>query len=189
MNRRRWLLGLIGAGMVFSAFVLPAYAFIERLLPLQALIDDSDYVFVGEIEKVDPTKPGMIVTWQKDLKDKTPFKRLPINLTGDKEKHTPALLKRVAPQVPVVVFITDNENQQLGLMYTNGTWFQVLGTRDGEQIRWAFTHCEIYLRRTYKESTSELAQLVADVVAQKKKAPKPDPKEPAGLGPEIKKAG
>ena len=71
------------------------------------------------------------------------------------------------------------------LAFTNGTWFQVLGQTDGDQTRWAFTHCEIYLRRTFKGTTDELKQTVADVLAGKAKAPPPNPKEPPGLGPTL----
>jgi hypothetical protein len=71
------------------------------------------------------------------------------------------------------------------LAYTNGTWFQVLGQTEGEQTRWAFTHCEIYLRRTFSGTTDELKQVLTDVLAGKAKPPAPNPKEPAGFGPVV----
>ena len=50
---------------------------------------------------------------------------------------------------------------------------------------WAFTLCEIYLRRTFKGTTEELASVIRDVQAGKRKAPPYDAKEPPGLGPEL----
>src|SRR5262249_35621070 len=116
-------------------------------------------------------------------------RRLPVNLKGDKENHSPEFLKRIAPKLPVVLFVTNREQGFLVFGYTNGTWFQVIGTPDEEskKVRWAFTHCEIYFRRTFTGSTQEMIDAVTDAVSGKKKPPKPNPKEKPGFGPEIKK--
>lgn len=120
------------------------------------------------------------------LKGTAPFTRIPVNLAGDKQKHTPQLLKRIAADLPLVVGIKKQENGRLMMLaYSNGTWFQVLGQSDGDQTRWAFTHCEIYLRRTFSGTTAELKQILTDVLAGKAKPPAPNPKEPAGFGPVV----
>jgi hypothetical protein len=165
-------------------------AFIQVLMPLQSVIDDSDYIFVTKVERIDPDKPSLVLHVQEQLKGQASMKSLPINLTGDKEaakaKHTEKLLQRVAPEVPIIVCVKKQEaGKFMGLAFTNGTWFQVLGTTDGDQTRWAFTHCEIYLRRTFKGTTEELQQSITESLAGQKKPPLPNPKEPAGLGPEI----
>jgi hypothetical protein len=161
-------------------------AFIQKLFPLKEFIDDSDFLFMAMVERVDPDKPSAVLVLGEHLKGKAPFTRIPINLTGDKQRHTPQLLKRIAPDVPLVVGVKKQEDGKVMMLaFTNGTWFQVLGQTDGDQTRWAFTHCEIYLRRTFKGTTDELKQIITDIVAGKAKAPRPNPKEPPGFGPTL----
>ncbi len=178
----------VGVGALLACLILlqSAVAFIQKLFPLQEFIDDSDFLFTATVEKVDADKPSTVLVVVKNLKGEAPFARIPINLTGDKQKHTPQLLKRIAPDLPLVVGVKRQpDNKFMMLAYTNGTWFQVLGQTDGDQTRWAFTHCEIYLRRTFKGTTDELKQTIADVIAGKAKAPPPNPKEPPGFGPVL----
>lgn len=183
---RRMVVQVFASLAVLTVLAGPAWAVIQVLIPLQSLINDSDYIFVARVEKVDPGRPAAVLIVDETLKGKVPFERLPVNLTGDKEKHTPQLLKRIASDVRIVVCVRkDGANKFMALAYTNGTWFQMLGQKDADQTRWAFTHCEIYLRRTFKGTTDELRQTVTDVLAGKRKAPPPLPKEPAGFGPEL----
>ncbi len=186
MQRRRLAIRGVIVLMVALLVTHQAIAFIQKLFPLQEFIDDSDFLFTAKVEKVDPNKPSAVLVLGEHLKGKAPFARIPINLTGDKQKHTPQLLKRIAADLPLVVGVKKLENGKfMMLAFTNGTWFQVLGQTDGDQTRWAFTHCEIYLRRTFKGTTAELQQIVSDVLAKKAKAPVPNPKEPPGFGPPI----
>lgn len=179
---------LLTMAAVLVACPAPARALIDRLTPLATLIDDSDEIFVARFERVDAEKRTAVLVWDKDLKAETDLRRLPVRLTGDKERHTPEFLKRIAPKLPVVLFVTHLDNKLLALGYTDGTWFQMIGTpgRAGEPTRWAFTHCEIYLRRTFKGTTKEMITVVGDALSGKQKPPQPNPKEPAGLGPEVK---
>src|SRR5262249_38453594 len=100
-------------------------------------------------------------------------------------KHTPQMLRRLAKDLPVVLFVARGQKgDYIAFGYTNGTWFQLLGHKDGEAVRWAFTHAEPYLRRTFKGTTAELRRGLEG--AQKgKKPPAPDPKAEPGLGPEV----
>ncbi|MCS6977654.1 MAG: PQQ-binding-like beta-propeller repeat protein [Gemmatales bacterium] len=177
-------LGLCILGMVLGA-VPSAEGFIEHKILLKDLIRDCEYIFRAKVESVDPSRPAMVVVVESDYKGKFPARRLPINLTGDKENHTPELLKRVAADVPLICFDVFEKNQHMLLAFTHGTWFQVIGTPDGDRIRWAFTHCEIYLRRTFHGTTDELDQIVRDALAGKKAPPPYDPKVKPGFGPEL----
>src|SRR6516165_1633799 len=171
------------AACLCVATLLPA--FIENPLPLKDILATTQYVFLAKVEKVDASKPAAVLVVDQDLKGKAPYRRLPINLSGDKENHTPQLLKRIAADVPMLLFVTETDKQHVALGYTNGTWLQILGYKDGENIRWGFTHCEIYLRRTFKGTTAELQQIVVDALAKKKNPPPHNPKEPPGFGPEL----
>lgn len=184
--RREWIFAsATGAGLLLLVLGQDAAGFIERLTPLGDLLDDSDYIVLTQTESVRAEKRLAHFRVREDLKGKSPFRSLEVHLTGDKENHVPHLLKRIGPGVPVVFFLTPVDKQWLGLGYTNGTWFQVLGRPASESVHWHFTHCEIYLRRTFKGSTEELVQIIRDVLAGKRKPPPPNPKEPPGFGPEL----
>lgn len=184
-DSNRWIAIIVG--VLFCVTVPSAQAFIQNLFPLQEFIDDSDFLFTATIEKIDAAKPSAVLIVKDHLKGDAPFQRIPINLTGDKQKHTPQLLKRIAPELQLVVGVKKQADGKLMLLaFSNGTWFQVLGQTEGDQTRWAFTHCEIYLRRTFAGTTEELKKTVTDVLSGKAKPPAPNPKEPPGMGPVIK---
>ena len=177
---------LVAGAQVWGAFNLP--------LALQKIMNDSSAILVTQVEKIDPAKPSMVLVVKKALKGKTEFERLPINLKGDadsdKLKQTPELLKRLAPELPVVAFLSKlQDGSYMMFAYTNGTWFQVIGQGESNNIRWSYTHCEINFRRTFKGTTAEMEQTITDVLAKKRRAPAIDPKEKPGLGPVVEAGG
>jgi outer membrane protein assembly factor BamB len=189
--RQRYLVraGGLVLGIAFLFAVPTARALIMRLTPLAEVLAQQELIFTVKVESLDPDKLTMVLTVDDDLKGKAPFKRLPVNLKGDseaeKDKQVPKLLKRLAPKLPLVVFAGGRGKTYTAFCYTNGTWFQMTGTREDDKVRWAFTHAEPYLRRTFKGATDELRQVLVDGLAGKKKPPEPNPKEEPGLGPEI----
>jgi hypothetical protein len=170
----------------------PAFAVITRLNPLREILAAEQLIFTVKVANLDRDKPAMMLQVTEDLKGQAPFRKLAINLVpdseGQREEHTSKLLKRLGPDLTLIVFTSKRGKRYTAYAYTNGTWFQMIGqTADGPvAIRWNFTHCEPYLRRTFKGTTAELRQIVVDGLAGKKKPPEPDPKEPPGLGPELK---
>jgi outer membrane protein assembly factor BamB len=186
--RRGWtgLLAVAAALLVVQS----VGALIDRPYPLKTVLAESQLVFVAKVDKLDADKQTSVLFVEEDLKGKATFRRLAINLKGDadaeKGKQTPQLLKRLAPKLPVVVFAAEQEKGYLALAYTNGTWFQIRGDKDGEAVRWSFNHFEPYLRRTFKGKTEEMKQAVADALSDKKAPPAVDLKEKPGIGPEVK---
>lgn len=173
----------------------PAGAVITRLTPLKAVLESEKLIFVAKVETLEPDKPAMTLGVDEPLKGKPPFGKLPVSLTGDregkKEKHPALLAKRLAPGLPLVIFASPNGpgTRYTAFGYTNGTWFQMIGHVEKgtpASVRWELTHCEPYLRRTFKGTTAELRQVVRDGLDGKKAPPEPDPKESPGLGPEVK---
>lgn len=165
-----------------------AAALIQVLLPLETLIQkEANYILMAEVEQLDRAKLAAVFVARDGLKGKAPFERIPMSLKGDEKLgHTPQLLKRLAPKLPVVLFVNKRDDDKYTILgYTNGTWFQAMGDVDGERVRWKFNHCEIYLRRTFKGTTAELQQVVSDALAGKKRPPRPDAKVAPGFGPEI----
>src|SRR5262249_42701978 len=155
-----------------------ASAVIIRLTPLGDMISTSDFILLVRVESVDPKRPAMMLKVEKVLEGKTTLKSLPVLIKGDagaiKKKEVPQLLERVAPKLPIVLSATPRDKDRLGLPSPNGPWFALTGqTADGE-ARWVFEPLEPSLRRTYRGTTAELLELLADVKAGKRKPPAPD---------------
>lgn len=178
-----------GLVLLFSA--QPAWAFITDKWPLKDHLATEQYIFIAKVASLHPEKPGIVLTVAEDLKGKIPCRRLPINMKGDRQgeekKHTPQLFKRLAVDLPVLVFSSKQDKLYVAFIYTNGTWFQVLGhvEKDPDRARWSLVHGEPYLRRTFKGTTAELRQIVLDGLEKKKEPPDYDPKVEPGFGPEV----
>ena len=181
---------LVG-GVVLLLATAPAWAVITALTPLNGVLNENPVICTAVVESVDPDKPGMVLAVDEALKGKPAFKKLAVNLTGDhdsqEKKETPLLLKRVAPKLPLLLFINQNEKNVIAFAYSNGTWFQMAGEKadDGDVLRLPFTHLEPYLRRTYKGTTADLKEVVVDGLSGKKEPPDPNQKEKPGIGPEV----
>jgi outer membrane protein assembly factor BamB len=194
MQRRFAWAGGVVLGIVLFLMSSRAEAVITRLISLRNMLKESQFIVAAKVASVLPDKPGLVLTVDTQFKGKFPVKKLSINLTGDNEakknKHTSLLLKRVAPKVPVILFINQRGKQYTVMAFSNGTWFQVVGRKaaDSDAVGWSFTHCEPYLRRTFAGTTAELKQIVKNGLAGKKQPPEPNAKEKPGLGPEVKKA-
>lgn len=181
---RRLLLPLV----TLFVFTLPAFAVIKALIPLKRVLDAEEFIFVAEVEKVDPDKPAVVFKFVEHLKGKAPFERMPVNLTGDshaqKEKESKVMLDRLTEQRRAIFFVSKQGEKGYSCFgFLEGTWFQFQGTKDGDAVRWAFLHCEPYFRRTFKGTTAELQTIVTECLAGKRKPPEPDEKEPPGYGP------
>ena len=179
------------AAFAVLAFAAPASAVIKKLTPLKEVLDGEEFIFLAQVDKVDPDKPSVIFAFGENLKGKAPFERLAVNLTGDsfakKDDHTKVMLERLAPGRKLVLFASKQGQGYSCFGFIEGTWFQLKGTKDGDAVRWAFLHCEPYFRRTFKGTTEELKTILTECLAGKRKPPEPDEKEPAGYGPVVEK--
>jgi hypothetical protein len=188
--RHRSIRGLFLA----AAFVLAgpvAYAVIMAPQPLRNVVQSSQHICVTRVEHFFPDKPAMVLTVEEDLRGKMTLRKLPVvikpDADGEKLNHVPQLLKRLAPKLPIVMFIEERKEDFLALAYTNGTWMQMVAQKTGaDSPVWVLTHGEPYLRRTFKGTTAEMRQVLIDGLAGKKRLPPIDEKETPGFGPEAK---
>src|SRR5438552_14380171 len=190
---KRWL---ILSAMLTWAAISPrsAEGVIQVEQPLKKMIlgiGSTDFIFVAKVTRLDPARPTMVVVPGESLKGKAPWERLPVNLKGE-EKDIPKLLKRLADDLPLVVFVTKPDEAKpddtfKAMAYTNGTWFSLTGHVDGAAVRWAFAQCEPNFRKTFHGTTDELTTVVKLAIARKKAPPPVDDKAAPGLGPEIEK--
>src|SRR5687767_8246097 len=90
---------IVAALVLLGCCVGAGQAVIMAPLALKKILTDSQYVVVAKVDQFYPDKPAMILTVGEDLKGKSPIRRLPINLKGDKEaeklNHVPQLLARL----------------------------------------------------------------------------------------------
>jgi outer membrane protein assembly factor BamB len=187
---------LILLSLAFAALALsagPARAVIMKLTPLAEVLETEDYIFVGVVDKLDPEKPSVVFTVQKNLKGEAPFERLPVNMTGNaeakKNNDTKTILDRLDRTRKVVFFVSKRGKKFNAMAFVEGSWFSMQGTQDeGEKlVRWAFQSGEPFLRRTFKGASSEMIQVLEDGLAKKAKPPAPDEKEKPGYGPPAEK--
>lgn len=162
-----------------------ALAVITRLTPLKSIIDDSDHIVVATIEAIDPARPSITLTITTDLKGAPASRRLPILLKGDSEGDPKQVLDRVKVGTTLIVFITELPDRHMGLVFSEGSWFQIIGQLVEGAPRWGFTHGEPYLRRTFKGTTDEMKQTIAAYLKDKKDPPAVSPDEKPGLGPTL----
>lgn len=183
------IVGLGASVVVLLAVASPAWALITKLTPLADILDESEYVVTATVDKLDAERPSMVLKFDEKLKGKPPFPSLAVLLKGDadaiKAKEPPQLLERLAVKLTVVVFLHKEEDEYVGFVYTNGTWFRIIGVKSGKDWAWSFAHFEPYLRKTYRGSTKEMIQTVKDSLADRKKAPKPDDTVEKGIGPKV----
>ncbi len=179
------------AFLLVTIFAGPSLAVIKVLTPLSKVVNPVPFIFVAEVDKVDPDKPSVVFKFSENLKGKTKLERLPVNLTGDsfakKDGHLKVMLDRLAPGRKLVLFVSEEEGDYSAFGFLEGTWFQMNGATDKETkaVRWSFLHAEPYFRRTFQGSTAELKSVIEDALGGKKKPPEPDEKVPHGYGPTV----
>src|SRR5262245_18447789 len=175
MPQRNWA----AAAILFALWLSPpaAHGVVKNILPLNRVLATQPLIFVAKVDKVLPDKTRMVVTAGDSLKGKVPFTRMPVNLSGDaegkRERHAEAILERLAARLEIACFLSKRGEPYDAFGFSNGTWFQMIGQGDKpEDMTWLFTHCEPYLRCTFKGSTEELKKVVLDGLSGKK-APSP----------------
>ena len=160
-----------------------AFAVITRLTPLKSIVDDSDRIVLATIEAIDPDRPSLTLAITADLKGTLTPRNLPVLLKGDSEGNPRQLLDRVSVGTVVIVFITELPDRHMGLLFSEGSWFQIIGQLVEGSPRWSFTHGEPYLRRTFKGTTQEMQNVVVAYVKDMTPPPAVSADEKPGFGP------
>jgi hypothetical protein len=180
----RHLTIILATALLMCCSANPALAVIEALTPLKKFRADATAIVSVKVEKLDLEKQTAVLTVEKLIAGEFNSTRIPLRLAGDSDGHPTDMLDRLEAGQRLVLFVTETPGQSIGYAYTRGSWFQIIGTRDGERVLWQFTHAEPYLRRTFHGETHELVKLLQSA----KDLPEPEEKEKPGLGAKIDRA-
>ena len=116
---------LLAVGLLL-AFAALAHALIGVAFPLSAMVDESEWIAVAKVERIDRQAPLMVLSVSEDLKGKAIDRRLVIAFEGDLEAkkldHVPQLLKRLAPNMSVVVFASKRDKRYVTFAYGQAPW-------------------------------------------------------------------
>jgi outer membrane protein assembly factor BamB len=188
----RGRIAVIAGAILLAVVGQHAHAVITAKTPLSAIESAAAYVIVGKVVEYSPEKLQMSVKAIEDIKGKAPFRNLPINCKIADEKiakdnQIGPLLKRFGPDMEIIFFVAPVRGKShITFAYTNGTWFQLLGTKTGDnEIVFTLKSAEPYFRKSFKGTTAELRQLLKDHAAGKVKLPPLDEKVEPGFGPEY----
>jgi outer membrane protein assembly factor BamB len=184
------------AALIIATLTPLVGAVITAPTKLSAFMKEADHILVAKIESLNAEKGTIVLTVDGDLKGKLESRRLNVAIRPDQDAikgdHIPQLLKRLAPGLPLVLFITRDKEVAPAKevvkcnAFTNGTWMQLLGfPTEKDRFVWTLTHGEPFLRKMYKGTTAEMVTLLKDVLAGKAKAPELDKTVEPGFGPEL----
>ena len=176
------------ASLAWLATAVPVAAVVARVYPLQQVIDQSTYVAPLKVASVAADGKSAILQASAALKGKAGASRITLRLDSGLAPHVPQLRKRLAAGRQGVWFTGGGRGNSLGIVYIEGTWLQARA-KSPEAAQWEFVRLQPEMRPTFAGSAKELATIVKDVVAGKRKAPVPNMKNKPGLGPEVAARG
>ena len=175
----------IEPGTALAAVVLAAAlagapaagAYVEAVYPLQQVINESEVIVEGVIEKADPETKTAVIKTGRTLKGKCAYPLIRMNIGVGQMWHPEAIWPHLVPGAPVLVFYNQSLQSQT---YLNRFFFQLYGDASAppEKAWWNLTHIEIRMNRTFHGTVAELTKLVRDILVGRAKPPAPDPKMP-----------
>lgn len=171
--------------IILGFLAVSSHGIITDPMPLKSIVDDSDQIALVTVQSIDPARPTLVLDVTSDLKGTLTPARIPIFLKGDAKGSPSQVLDRVAAGSQMIFFITQEVDQHIGLLYSEGSWYQLIGYPNEGGARWMFTHGEPYLRRTFKGPTKELHDAIAAYFKDQTELPAENPQETPGLGPTL----
>jgi hypothetical protein len=163
------------AGLLWRA---PVSALIERIYTLQEIMKESDVIVEGRIEKVDRNHRTGVIRVTRTLKGRCAYKHIKMNIGVGQGWHVDALMRHLKVDARALVFYQAKAGGHgiPCLVYIDRFFFQLFGDggKPPEKTWWRFTHIEVKVNRTFNGRAEELTRIVREVLAGKRKPPKPD---------------
>lgn len=163
-----------------------AVALNQRVYPLKEIAEDADAVLEARVVTCDREALTAVFVVDSAIKGKALWRWMALDLKTGGWGHPPLLSRRLAPGLPVVFFIARKKDTWTALGYANGTWFRSIATDapDRDRMQWSFANLEVFLRRSFSGSSSELSKLMRGYIAKGSALPSPTMQAP-GYGPEV----
>jgi hypothetical protein len=160
--------------MIILAILL---AYVEAVYPLQQVLNESEVIAEGVIEKVDVQNHTAFLKVTRSLKGQCAYAIIRMNFSGGQAFHPDAIKKHLVVGAPALIFYNAGRQAEV---YLNRFFFQLYGDAGAapEKAWWTFTHIEIRMNRTFVGPVPELSDLVGKILAGKAKPPAPDGKIP-----------
>ena len=142
-------------------------AFIDKKYTLQEVLDECTNILFGVVESVDKQRMRAVVTVLEDVKGKTEYSQIKINIAVGQERQGSTrqmLLDELDVSLPIIIFYQKQGASLAGLGHVSGTWFQIKGMDQPQKdkVWWNYTHIEIHMHRTYDGSTEDFQRLLRE---------------------------
>ena len=161
---------IIALLIVFFLFsnVHKVQSFVERKYKLNEVLAESTNVVFGKLISVDTTRNRAIAEVEENLKGKTNFKKVKMNIAVGQQRQGTSprkFMRLLKVGLPIVIFYRRAGASADALGHVNSTWFQ-LRTAGAARANpwWDFTHIEIYMHRTYKGTTEDFQKLLRSIL-------------------------
>jgi hypothetical protein len=167
----------LAAAALLAWAASPSPAYVEAIMPLAQVLNESTVIVEGTVEMHDATKKIATIRTGKSLKGKCTYDLIRITYGGGQFWHPEAIPKHLVKGAPAVMFYNDARQSQC---YLNRFFFQLYGDPNAppDKAWWSMTHIEIRMNRTYNGTAPALSELVTKVLAGKEKPPAPVAKIP-----------
>ena len=144
-------------------------AFIQKEYSLQEVLSECSNVLFGTVTEVDPKRMTAKVKPEDNLKGKTEFSQIKINIGVGQGNFHQQLIRNFKVGEQVIIFYKDEGGRITSVGHIGGIWFQIFAPKrsDINKTWWNFTHIEIYMHRTYKGSTVDFQNHLRQVFAGK----------------------
>ncbi len=165
--RRRLLSFMLLLCLQFLFIISQTQAFIARHYTLQEVLAECSNIVFGTVTSVNQKRMTAKVKVEENLKGKSKFKEIKINLSTGQGNFPQKMMKKFKVGKPTIIFYKQEGRRIPSLGHVDGTWFQTFAQdrSDKSRVWWNFTHIEIYMHRTYKGSTPDFQQIVRDALA------------------------
>ena len=149
-------------------------AFIQKRYSLEEIINACTNIIFGTVTEVSTERMTAKVRVEENLKGKSGFKEIQINIAVGQGNFPRELIKKCKVGLPIIVFYAKQGRRINSLGHVNGTWFKTHAhdKADKSRVWWNFTHIEIYMPSTYNGTTADFQTLLRGILAGKIK-PKP----------------
>ena len=150
------------------------HALIQKLFSIKDIMNESQVIAEGKIERVDGKEQTVVIRVTGDIKGRCADREIKILVAFGEPWHPAIMMKRLKPDAPVILFQKPGEtfvyrdrkehDEVHCIGYTGGVWFLATGNRREqlEQVRWALGHNQLRSARAVGADAPDLNRQLDD---------------------------